>query len=402
MPDEGATPATHTATAASLTIAAATVAFATAVVVTTEFIVIGLLPIMARDLQVSIPSAGRLVSWFALSAALLGPPMTMLAARFTPRAVLIAVSACFAVGNFVTAAAPGYQVAVAMRIFEGATLPVMISIGSAALAQLVGLGREGRAVALLYVGVVAAFALLVPAGVLVAERAGWAASFFGLGVLATAAALLLALLFPRLRLAGTVAMRGQARILRRVDVLVQLLLAGLLIAATFAAYTYLAAWLETVAGYGNQRIAAVLTGFGAMGVAGNWIAGRLADRVPAWAGIIVAAALVLVLVGMSLAGGDARIFVPLLAVWGMTQAAVLLLCQVETMRAAPEAPAFAAALNLSAGNVGIAAGAALGGWAISRWGIAWIGGAGAVPAVAALALALWLQRWTALPRRPVR
>ena len=402
MPDDGVAPRSRGATSVSLPVAGATVAFATAVIVTTEFIVIGLLPILARDLQVSIPSAGRLVSSFALSAALFGPPLTMLAARFSPRAVLIAVSACFALGNFVTALAPRYQVAVAMRIFEGATLPVMISIGSAALAQLAGPGREGRAVALLYVGVVAAFALLVPAGVLVAERAGWAASFFGLGVLATVAASLLALLFPPLRLAGAVAMRGQARILQRVEVLAQLLLAALLIAATFAAYTYLAAWLETVAGYGNQRVAAVLTGFGAMGVAGNWIAGRLADRAPAWAGIVVAMALVLVLAGMSFAGGNAWIFVPVLAVWGMTQAAVLLLCQVATMRAGPEAPAFAASLNLSAGNVGIAAGAALGGWAISRWGIARIGDAGAVPAVAALALALWLRRQAALRRMPVR
>jgi predicted MFS family arabinose efflux permease len=274
----------------------------------------------------------------------------------------------------------------AMRIFEGATLPVMISVGSAALAQLAGPGREGRAVALLYVGVVAAFALFVPIGVLVAERAGWAASFFGLAALAASAALLLALVFPQLPLTAPVSLRSQTRILRRIGILAHLLLSALLIAATFAAYTYLAAWLEIIAGYDSRNIAAMLTGFGVMGVAGNWIAGRLADHDPARAGIVVALVLAAVLAAVSLIGGNPWIFMPVLLVWGMTQAAVLLLCQVRTMQAAPEAPAFAASLNLSAGNLGIAAGAALGGWVVSNLGIGWIGAAGAVLAVAALAL----------------
>lgn len=376
----------RSAAAASLRAAAATVAFATAVIVTTEFIVIGLLPIMARDLEVSIASAGRLVSWFALSAALFGPPLTMFAGRLPPRAVLVAVSICFAAGNLATAMIPSYTVVMVMRIFEGAILPVMISVGSAALAQLAGPGREGRAVALLYVGVVAAFALLVPIGVLVAERAGWPASFFSLAVLAAFAALLLARVFPRLQLATPAAMRDQVRILQRMGILANLLLSALLIAATFAAYTYLAAWLEIIAGYGSRRIAAVLTGFGVMGVAGNWIAGRLADSDPARAGVIVTLVLTAVLVGISLTGGNPWIFMPVLLVWGMTQAAVLLLCQVRTMQAAPEAPAFAASLNLSAGNLGIAGGAALGGWVVSGMGIGWIGVAGAVLAVASLVL----------------
>ena len=120
-------------------------AFATAVVVTTEFIVVGLLPEMARDLDVSVAEAGRFVSWFALSSALLGPPLTIVASRMEPRRVVAAGLWAFALGNLAATLLPSYAPVLAVRIVQGAALPVLVSVGSAAIATLAGPGRrDGR------------------------------------------------------------------------------------------------------------------------------------------------------------------------------------------------------------------------------------------------------------------
>src|SRR5918999_2673157 len=182
--------------ARSLAAPAVMLAFATAVVVTTEFIVVGLLPEMARDLDVSAVEVGRFVSWFALSSALLGPPLTIAASRAEPRPVLAAALLAFALGNLAATLVPSYPVIVAVRVLQGAALPVLVSIGSAAIAELAGRGREGQAVAHLYIGVAVAIVLAVPAGVVLAEYRGWPISFVSLAILAAMASAILGTAFP--------------------------------------------------------------------------------------------------------------------------------------------------------------------------------------------------------------
>jgi MFS transporter, DHA1 family, inner membrane transport protein len=222
---------------------AAMVAFATAVVVTTEFIVVGLLPEMARDLEISVVEAGRFVSWFALASALLGPPLTIAASRIEPGRVVAAALWAFALGNLAATLAPSYPAILAVRVVQGAALPALVSVGSAAIAKLAGAGREGQAVALVYLGVVAAIVLAVPAGVVLAERGGWTSSFLCLALLAAIAAVLVGGAFPREGLAEPASPKTQATILRQPLVQANLLLSGLLFTAMFAAYTYLAAFL---------------------------------------------------------------------------------------------------------------------------------------------------------------
>jgi MFS family permease len=160
-------------------------AFATAVVVTTEFIVVGLLPEMARDLGVTVAAAGWFVTWFALASALFGPPLTVAASRLSPRVVLAATLLVFGVGNLVVTLAPDYAVIVVVRIAQGAMLPVLVSIGSASIARMAGPGREGKAVGLVYLGVATALVVAAPAGVALAEVSGWALSFGGKAIFFT-------------------------------------------------------------------------------------------------------------------------------------------------------------------------------------------------------------------------
>lgn len=131
--------------ASSFTLAVGLLAFTIFVIVTTEFVVVGLLPAMAKDLNLSLAEAGWFVTWFALAAALLGPPLTMLAGRCDPRHVLITAAIIFAAGNLAIALAPHYFIVVAVRLLQGCALPAVVSVASVAAARLAGAEREGWA-----------------------------------------------------------------------------------------------------------------------------------------------------------------------------------------------------------------------------------------------------------------
>lgn len=371
----------------SLNATIALLAFAVAVVVTTEFIVVGLLPMMARDLGVSLLEAGRLVTWFALSSAILGPPLTIAASKVEPRPVLVLALLVFGLGNLVATVIPSYPILVAVRVVQGAALPVFVSVGSAAVARIAGPDQDGRALALVNVGVIAGAVLAMPAGVFLADHAGWSTSFVGLAMLALTAAVSVGAAFPRLERAGLPSIKAQALILAEPSFQVHLLLSAALFTAMFVAYTYLAAFLEVVVGLDGRRIALALVGFGLAGLLGNWIAGRAVGQGPTVATAGAALALVVVMPAVSLVGGNWSLLLPLLVVWGAAHAAAFVLCQVRVMRAGASAPAFAASLNISACNLGIALGAAAGGGIVERYGVEAIGFGSAIFAACALAVA---------------
>ncbi len=135
--------ATRRGTRAHFALAIILLAFAMFVVVTTEFVVVSLLPAMASDLKVSLAEAGWFVTWFALAAALLGPPLTMLAGRCDPRHVLVAAAIVFAAGNLAIALVPHYSVVVAVRVLQGCALPAIASVAIVAAARLAGARTRG-------------------------------------------------------------------------------------------------------------------------------------------------------------------------------------------------------------------------------------------------------------------
>jgi len=370
--------------------AVALAAFGMAVIVTSEFIVVGLLPAMARDVGVSLERAGRFVSGFALASALAGPPLTLLLGRFDTRRMLAAVLLIYAVANAVIAAAPVYGAVLGARLVQGALLPAFVSIGVAAVAGRAG-ARSGRAVANVNVGVIAVSVFAVPAGVLIADVAGWPTSFLVLASLAAAAALMVRAGFPARVCASPAAFAPQLMLLREPRLIAHLALTALLFVAMFAAYTYFAALLESVAGFGERETALALLEFGIAGLIGNWLAGRGAERDATRA--TAAAALALGIAQfVSTASGCGLLLALALAVWGAAHAALFVLCHLRAMRAAPQAPAFAGALNISVCNIGVAAGAAAGGAAAAAFDVTAAGMTGAAVAFVALMFALIIER----------
>lgn len=386
-PEATATPARLASPLVPLT----ALALASAIVVTTEFIVIGMLPAMARDLEITLAAAGRLVTWFALAAALFGPPLTLAANRFDARTALLAALAVFCVGNLAVATISSYLTLVLVRLMQGAALPLFIAIANTGTASLAGPGNAGKAIALVNTGVVASTIIGLPAAAFFAEHAGWQAGFFTLFALGLAAIALVAAVLKEQPATKRNPVAEQTRIIRRPAFQAHLLLSGLTFTAMFAAYTYLAAFLAEVAGLSSRGVSLALLGFGLTGLAGNWLAGHAVDKDPTLTTAGTMLAVAGTLPAASVAGGGLLTLLPLLGIWGAAHAATFVANQVRVMLAGAEAPAFATALNISVCNLGIALGAVIGGWIVARHGIRAVGFGSAGIALSALALAMGLR-----------
>lgn len=375
----------------SLTIAVIVSAGAMVVVATSEFIVIGILPEMARDLGLSLARTGHFVTWYALAAALAGPVLTVWLSRVPAHRLLSAVLVLFAVSNLVIALRLGYAWIAGARVLQGSLLPVFVSIATAAIAQSAGPQQAGRAIANVNIGMVLATVLAMPAGVFIAHVAGWSMSFYLLAGLGLGAALALFAGFPPLATA-TATPKAQVAILRAPHFLAHLMLSAVLFTGMFAAYTYLAGLLASGAGLDGSRIALAMAWFGLAGLMGNGVAGRVVGRGPTLATGGVALALTGTMLAAVWSLHDLPALALALALWGMAHTAGFVLCHIRTMLAAPLAPAFAGALNLSVANGGIAAGAWVGGVAVERFGIAAAVYAGALLSAVALGMALVMLR----------
>lgn len=365
---------------------------AVSVVVATEFIVIGLLPLIAYDLGISLAEAGRLTGLFALSAAVAGPGLTLLGSRWSPRSVLVFTLLLYSVGNTVMASSSNFSVLLTTRIIQGAMLPAFVSVGAAAVASLAMPDQRGRALANANLGFVIGVLVALPAGLALAKWGNWRLPFELLSLFSLVAAAVTWGRYPNYRAPEIPSIALQLNLLRNALFLGHLLLSVLLFASMFAAYTFLAAWLDGYLNLSGSQIALTLLLFSAIGLVGNSIAARVADRAPVVATVASAAALV---VAINLAGvfhNVLPVIAVLLVIWSVAHTAGVTLSQVRVTMAGGRTPAFAMTMNLSCANLGIAIGAFCGGWAIDRGGVAAIGWVPAIFGALATILCIVLAR----------
>jgi MFS transporter, DHA1 family, inner membrane transport protein len=358
-------------------------------VVTTEFVIVGLLPMLAASFGITVSQAGLLVTLFAFTVALFGPLLTVAAARIERRALFVGIMVLFAGADLLAAAAPNLAVMVIARLIPALALPVFWSVASATAAHLVPPERAGRAVAAVFTGVTVATVIGVPVGTLIAALAGWRMTFAVIAVLCAGTAGLIAVVFPRVVPTPAGSLRSQAAILKRGKILAYLALSTTVFTAMFAGYTYLADFLGQVTGFDGTTVGWILMGFGAVGVLGNWAGGRIVDRDPLVTTIFATGLLTVAtaIAAPAAAVGRPDLFV-VLAVWGFAQGASFVVNQVRVMKAAPEnAQAFAASLNVSVCNVGIGLGAIVGGRAVDLFGIGRVDYVAAAIGLTALAIA---------------
>ncbi|MCP3749039.1 MFS transporter [Pseudomonas sp. SBB6] len=361
-------------------------------VLTTEFVIVGLLPGIARDLEVSVSQAGLLVTLFAFTVACFGPFLTAWAARFERKRLFVGILLVFAASNALAAIADNLYVMGVARLVPALGLPVFWALASETAVDIVGPAYAGRAISKISFGVVCATVFGIPVGTLIGDALGWRAAFAVLALLALAKALLLYVYLPRTpRHNQATSLLGQFGILRSRLLQGHVLLSVLVFSGMFTAYTYLADMLERLAGFDGALVGWCLMGFGAVGLIGNSLGGRAVDRHPLKAS---AAFCALMMVGMIAVVPAIHTVYGLglaLGIWGMTQAALFLVSHVRLIKAAPQAPAFAASLNIAGANLGIGLGAVIGGRVIDTLGLANLGYTAAILIGLSVLLALGLM-----------
>lgn len=357
-------------------------------VVATEFIVVGLLPLVASDMGVSLADAGRLTGLFAFSAAVAGPFVTLGLSRLSPRVVLAGTTLLFAAGNVVMATATDFTWLLVARVIQGAALPAFVSVGAASVTALAPLEQRGRALANANLGFIIGVLVALPAGVALAQAGSWRAPFIGLIALALPVLILLWFRFPACRPAAPPPMAEQLALLRRPVFLGHLVLSVALFASMFASYTFLGAWLDRQLGLTPGEVAIALFLFSAVGMAGNNIAGDVADKYPLQATVAAVVLLSAATELLSLVPREVLFVAIPLGLWTIAHTASVTLSQVRVTLAGGKSAAFAMTMNLSAANLGIAVGAFAGGWTIDRWGMGALGWGTATFAVLTVALCL--------------
>lgn len=361
-------------------------------VVTTEFLIVGLLPALSRDLGISISMAGQLVTLFAFTVMLFGPPLTGWLSHLDRKALFVAVLIVFALSNALAAVATNIWILALARFIPALALPVFWGTASETAAELAGPGKAGQAVAKVYLGISAALLFGIPLGTIAANSIGWRSAFWILAVLSLVIALALWRLMPAVARAKRVDFRSQARLFREPYFLTNVALSILVFTAMFTAYTYLADILERLAGVAPANVGWWLMGFGAIGLIGNWLGGKAVDRAPLRATAVFSGLLAL---GMALcvpAAGNPLLFCAVLALWGIAYTGLFPICQVRVMKSATHSQALAGTANVSAANAGIGIGAMLGGVIIPWLGLDMVGYVAAGFALLAVVLAPLVAR----------
>lgn len=368
-------------------LALATGAFA---IGTTEFTPMGLLPVIADGVNVNIPTAGMLVSAYAIGVMVGAPVMTLLFSRFGKRAALMSLMLIFTVGNLLSAFAPGYTTLLLSRLITSLNHGAFFGIGAVVAASVVPKEKQASAIAAMFMGLTVANVGGVPAATWIGQQVGWRLAFGGTAVLGliTIGALWLAL--PKGEPGERPDVRRELKVLTSREVLLAMGTTVLGSGAMFALYTYVAPMLAeiTQASPGFVALALVLIGIGF--TVGNSLGGRLADWSLDGATKLILASLAVVMVLLPLLMKTHVGAAIGLLVWGAAAFGIVPPVQMRVMQAASQAPGLASSVNVGAFNLGNAVGAALGGVVIGQGlGYAAVPYVGAALAAGGLAL-VWI------------
>jgi DHA1 family inner membrane transport protein len=373
---------------------------------TTEFVTMGVLPDIAEGVGVDIPSAGHVISAYALGVVVGAPIIAALSARLPRRALLVGLMGAFLIGNGLSAMAPGYRTLLIARFVAGLPHGAYFGVASLVAASLVAPKLRGRAVSSVMLGLAVAMVAGVPAATWLGQTLGWRSAYWTVVVLAAVTVTAVLAVVPSSPGRPAATIRGELGALRRPQVILTLLVGIVGFGGMFALYSYIAPVVTDVAGLSRGMVPWVLLAYGAGGVVGTMLGGRLADLAlfRALVGSLGTLAALLAVVALT-ATSPAALVVGVFLV--SVSASVLAIClQMRLMETAGDAQMLGAALNHSALNMANALGAWLGGLVIAA-GFGYrapsvVGVGLAVAGLLPLAVSAVLRRRATGTRAPVR
>ncbi|MFM5878612.1 MFS transporter [Aeromonas sanarellii] len=349
---------------------------------TTEFVIVGLIATIADQLHVSLPSAGLLVSLYALGVAIGAPVLTALTGKLPRKWLLVGLMALFTAGNLLAWQAPGYESLIVARVLTGLAHGVFFSVGSTIATGLVPKEKAASAIAIMFSGLTVALVTGVPLGTWIGQQFGWRETFLvvsALGVIAMAGSLLL--IPGNLSKGASASLGEQLAVLTRKPLLLVYAKTALGYGGAFTAFTFLAPILQQVSGFDANAVSLILLVYGVSVAVGNIWGGKLADKMgPLPALKLLFAGLALVLLMLTFTAPHPVLAVLTVLVWGafafgnVPGLQVLVVKQAE--QHTPNAVDVASGLNIAAFNVGIALGSVVGGFVVEHLGLMhtpWIG-----------------------------
>jgi DHA1 family inner membrane transport protein len=336
---------------------------------TAEFVIVGVLNLVARDLHVSVSTAGQLVMAYALGISIGGPIVTVATSRLDRRTLLIAALIVFILANVVMVVARDFGAPLLLaRFIPGAMHGLFVGVASIVAARLAPPGQQGAAMSKVFGGVAVATVLGVPLGTFAAQLLGWRIAFVGIIALGVIALLGVYALIPASGRREGGSIKQQARAAFAPRVLAMLGIGMILMGGQFTAFTYMAPYLSEVTGVSGKMISAFLLAYGAASAVGMFVGGALADR-NATRTLIVANVLLIIALGALYLFGSIPAFTAVaLGAWGLVGFGLIPALQLRVVGLAGSGADLAATLSASAINAGIAAGSLIGGWVLARYG----------------------------------
>ncbi|PWF61906.1 MFS sugar transporter [Shewanella sp. BC20] len=359
---------------------------------TTEFVIVGLIPTMAQDLQVSLPSAGLLVSLYALGVAVGAPVLTALTGHWNRKHVLLAVMTLFVAGNVLAWQAPSYETLIAARVITGLAHGVFFSIGSTIATGLVPNEKAASAIAIMFTGLTVALVTGVPLGTYIGQSFGWQSTFLAVALLGLIALIGSAFLVPNnLKQTRAASLLTQAKVLTEPRLLLVFAITAIGYGGTFVAFTFLAPILQQISGFDASAIGMIMLVYGVSVAIGNIWGGKMADNMgPIKALSYIFTGLAAVLFIFHFTALNPITAVLTILVWGAFAFGNVPGLQVYVVKLAetyaPTAVDVASGLNIAAFNIGIALGAWGGGLIVEQMGLMQTPLIGALVVIAALLL----------------
>jgi predicted MFS family arabinose efflux permease len=400
----GLTPSVTSSTERRGWLGVLSVALGSFVLVLSEFLPIGLLPAIASGLHVSIGTAGLMVVATGLTGAVAAPVVTVITSRIDRRVVLVGLTVLLTVADAIAALAPNFAVLLGARMLLGVGIGGFWAIGAGIAGRLVKPSSAIRATSFITAGVSVATVVSLPLGAFVSSLASWRLAFVIGGVLGLAALALQLLLLPRIPAIHRVHFATLGALLTIPRARVGLIATAFVFIAQFAAYTYVAPYLQDLVHVDADTITLALLVFGVAGIVGNFVAGLVLSRsVLGTLGVskfVLAGAVVLLpLLAHSVIGVFA-----LLAIWGFVWGALPLGTQTWMAGASPSGAESGLALFVTTIQLAIAAGSVVGGAAVSSLGLGadfWLSGAiAAAGALVLIALSVRRSATAAAPAAP--
>ncbi|MEK4027499.1 MFS transporter [Pseudobacillus sp. FSL P4-0506] len=348
---------------------------------TTEFISVGLLPLIANDLQISVTTAGLTVSLYALGVTFGAPVLTSITSSMSRKSLLLWIMVIFIIGNSMAASATSIGMLLVARILSAFSHGVFMSIGSTIAADLVPENRRASAISIMFSGLTVATVTGVPLGTFIGQQFGWRMAFLiiiGVGVVALIAN---SILVPSSLRKGTrTTLRDQFKLVTNGRLLLLFTITALGYGGTFVVFTYLSPMLQEITGYKEGTVAVILLVYGIAIAIGNMTGGKLSNRKPILAlfyMFIVQAVILFILMftaPFKIAGLITIFFMGLLAFMNVPGLQVYVVMLAE--RFVPTGVDVASAINIAAFNAGIAIGSYLGGMITDSIGLihtSWVG-----------------------------